>query len=146
MQADEEYGNEVWDKHFGDLYLQLERQKRLIQYSGLINPFSSVQSISMGTAGTDMFHHLDFLRQAEEYRRVFIKTLNDEYAFGGSKTGERGWKADTAFFQSVEDFTYTQPSIGRLSPKYIMDSIILIMWSIMSFLLLSVMSKRASVL
>ena len=40
MQADEEYGNEVWDKHFGELYLQLERQKRLIQYSGLINPFN----------------------------------------------------------------------------------------------------------
>ena len=27
MQADEEYGNEVWDKHFGALYLQLEHQK-----------------------------------------------------------------------------------------------------------------------
>ena len=41
------------------------------------NPFGSIQSISMGAAETDMFHHLDFLRQAEEYRRVFIKTLND---------------------------------------------------------------------
>ena len=69
-----------------------------------VQSIGSIQSISMGAAGTDMFHHLDFLRQAEEYRRVFIKTLNDEYAFGGSKTGERGWKADTAFFQSVKDF------------------------------------------
>ncbi|MEC7985282.1 MAG: DUF3526 domain-containing protein, partial [Myxococcota bacterium] len=115
MQADEEYGNEVWDKHFGDLYTQLERQKMMVQRSGFVNPFAAVHSLSMGTAGTDMFHHLDFLKQAEGYRRVFIKTLNDEYAFGGSKTGERGWKADTAFFQSVKDFAYQKPAFSTLA-------------------------------
>lgn len=146
MQADEEYGNEVWDKHFGELYRQLERQKNIVQYTGLLSPFSSVQSLSMGTAGTDMFHHLDFLRQAEEYRRVFIKALNDEYAFGGSKTGERGWKADTAFFQSVKDFTYTEPSISSVSSKYTIDMVVLFVWSIVSCVLLRTVSKRASVL
>ena len=84
MQADEEYGNDVWDKHFGALYRQLEHQKKIVQRSGFINPFTAVHSLSMGTAGTDMFHHLEFLKQAEDYRRVFIKTLNDEYAFGGA--------------------------------------------------------------
>ena len=146
MQADEEYGNDVWDKHFGQLYIQLEHQKGIVQYSGLLNPFSSVQSLSMGTAGTDMFHHLDFLRQAEDYRRIFIKTLNDEYAFGGAKTGERGWKADTAFFQSVKDFTYTQPSLGTVLSKYIVDIVVLFMWSVLSILLLTTVSKRSSVL
>ena len=29
MQADEEYGNSVWDKHYGDLYGKLETQKTL---------------------------------------------------------------------------------------------------------------------
>ena len=28
MQEDEEYGNMVWDKHFGNLYKQLEKQKK----------------------------------------------------------------------------------------------------------------------
>ena len=71
MQADEEYGNAVWDKHFGALYVQLEEQKNIVQVTGLINPFISVQSISIGSAGTDMYHHLDFLRQAEDYRRIY---------------------------------------------------------------------------
>ena len=31
MQADEEYGNKVWDKHFGDLYTQLQSQKMYYQ-------------------------------------------------------------------------------------------------------------------
>ena len=100
----------------------------------------------MGTAGTDMFHHLDFLKQAETYRRVFIKTLNDEYAFGGSKTGERGWKADTAFFQSVKDFSYQNPSFRSLSSKYLFDVFVLLLWLIVSLILLNTSSKKASVL
>ena len=146
MQADEEYGNKVWDKHFGALYQQLGRQKNIIQYGGLINPFSATHSLSMGTAGTDMFHHLEFLRQAERYRRVFIKTLNDEYAFGGAKTGERGWKADTEFFQSVKDFTYQQPKISNLASKYILDFLALLFWFAVSSLSLHISSKKASVL
>ena len=109
MQEDEEYGNMVWDKHFGNLYKQLEIQKKNYQLSGFLNPFTALQSLSMGISGTDLFHHLDFLNKAESYRRVFIKSLNDEYAFGGSKTGERGWKASNEFFRSVEDFDYVSP-------------------------------------
>ncbi len=146
MQADEEYGNEVWDKHFGALYAQMEQQKKTVQRSGVLNPFIAVHSLSMGAAGTDMFHHLDFLKKAEDYRRVFIKTLNDEYAFGGSKTGERGWKADTAFFQSVEDFRYQRPAFSTLSVKYLPDVFVLMIWLAGSFAVLNSLSKRASVL
>jgi ABC-2 type transport system permease protein len=61
MQEDEEYGNLVWDKHFGNNYLILQKQKFLYQLSGIINPFASLQSTSMGFCGTDMIHHLGFL-------------------------------------------------------------------------------------
>ena len=60
MQADEEYGNLVWDKHFGSNYSIMQKQKSLYQFSGLLNPFASLQSASMGFCGTDMIHHLDF--------------------------------------------------------------------------------------
>ena len=128
MQEDEEYGNMVWDKHFGDLYTQLEKQKSNYQLSGLINPFASLQNLSMGSSGSDMFHHLDFLTKAESYRRIFIKTLNDEYAFGGSKTGERGWKATNEFFRSVKDFKYELPAFFSLFSKYLIDVIIILFW------------------
>ena len=48
MQEDEEYGNLVWDKHFGNNYNILQNQKGLYQVSGLLNPFASLQSASMG--------------------------------------------------------------------------------------------------
>jgi len=146
MQADEEYGNEVWDKHFGSLYVQLEKQKKMVQYSGFLNPFSALHSLSMGTAGTDMFHHLDFLKQAEIYRRGFIKTLNNEYAFGGAKTGERGWKADTKFFQSVKDFGYQKPVFSTFLSKYRVDFLVLLFWFVASFVILYVSSRKGSVL
>lgn len=146
MQADEEYGNTVWDKHFGKLYDKFQVQKRNYQLSGLINPFSSLQNLSMGTAGTDMLHHLDFLKQAENYRRVFIKTLNDKHAFGGSKTGDWSWKADSEFFKSVKDFEYKSPTLNKLSNKYLIDILSLLAWAALLLILINYSSKRVSIL
>ena len=130
MQADEEYGNQVWDKHYGELYQNLETQKRHYQLSGFINPFASLQSLSMASSGTDLFHHLDFLDAAEVYRRYFIKTLNDEYAFGGSKTGERGWKATNKFFRSIKDFSYKEENFLSISSKYLIDILCILFWGL----------------
>ena len=145
MQEDEEYGNMVWDKHFGNLYKKLESQKKNYQLSGIINPFASLHNLSMGTAGTDLYHHLDFLEKAENYRRFFIKTLNDEYAFGGSKTGERGWKATNEFFRSIDDFEYITPKFITFYLKYVTDILILLFWSFVSVFLLSFYSKKIKI-
>ena len=142
MQEDEEYGNKVWDKHFGSLYDRLKSQKNIYQISGFVNPFISLQNLSMGTSGTDMYHHLDFLSQAEKYRRVFIKSLNDEYAFGGSKTGQRGWKASNEFFRSVKEFQYQNPTFSSFYSKYIIDFLILLFWVSMLVIFLSFSSRK----
>ncbi len=143
MQADEEYGNSVWDKHYGDLYAKLERQKRHYQLSGIINPFASLQSLSMAAAGTDLFHHLDFLNASELYRRYFIKTLNDEYAFGGSKTGERGWKATNEFFRSIKDFSYSEKKLIFILHKYMVDVICIFGWSFVLLFLIYYYSRKS---
>ena len=142
MQADEEYGNQVWDKHYGDLYNSLKIQKRNYQISGIINPFASLQSLSMASCGTDLLHHLNFLVSAEEYRRYFIKTLNDEYAFGGSKTGESGWKATNEFFRSIKDFSYKESTFASVFYKYWIDIFCLVFWSFGLILLIIALSKK----
>ena len=96
----------------------------------------------MGAAGTDLFHHLDFLNESEEYRRYFIKTLNDEYAFGGSKTGERAWKASNDFFRSVKDFSYKQVSFFSIYYKYLIDIFCLIFWVLILVTLIVFFSKK----
>tara|TARA_B100001758_G_scaffold50625_1_gene41140 strand:+ start:25637 stop:27046 length:1410 start_codon:yes stop_codon:yes gene_type:complete len=142
MQADEEYGNKVWDKHYGELYENLEIQKRNYQLSGFINPFASLQSLSMASSGTDLLHHLDFLNSAEVYRRYFIKTLNDEYAFGGSKTGERGWKASNDFFRSIKDFSYKEANFLSILSNYIIDIFSLLFWIVSLVFAINVFSRK----
>ena len=136
MQADEEYGNLVWDKHFGNNYSIFQKQKRLYQISGLLNPFSSLQNLSMGFCGNDMIHHLDFLKKAEEYRRYLVKSLNDKHAFGGSKTGNWKWSADNTFFRSVEKFEYKTPKIGDQIDHYVIDIFFLLFWVMITTLLI----------
>lgn len=146
MQADEDYGSKVWDKHFGQLYDQMQTQKKYYQLTGSVNPFASLQDLSMGAAGTDMFHHLDFLKQAEDYRRVFIKALNDKHTYGGSKTGDWGWEADSDFFKSVKDFDYQTPTLNNFLSKYILDILFLILWAALLLILINYSSKRVSIL
>ena len=136
MQADEEYGNLVWDKHFGNNYSIFQKQKRLYQISGLLNPFSSLQNLSMGFCGNDMIHHLDFLKKAEEYRRYLVKSLNDKHAFGGSKTGNWKWSADNTFFRSIEKFKYKTPKIGDQIGHYVIDIFFLLFWVMITTLLI----------
>ena len=128
MQADEEFGNRVWDKHFGELYDQMQKQKGLVQWASLPNPFGNLQSLSMGAAGTDNFHQVDFLREAEDYRRVFIRTLNERHAYGGSKTGDWGYKEDQEFFNSIADFQYAEPSFPDLIRQQTPSLILLLVW------------------
>ena len=130
MQEDEEYGNLVWDNHFGNNYDILQKQKFLFQISGIVNPFASLQNLSMGFCGTDMIHHLDFLKKSEDYRRYLIKTLNDKHAFGGSKTGDWRWTVDSEFFRSVALFSYTNPKIISFMNYYMIDLIWLLGWSL----------------
>ena len=128
MQADEEFGNQVWDKHFGELYDQMQKQKSLVQWASLPNPFGNLQSLSMGAAGTDNFHQVDFLREAEDYRRIFIRTLNERHAYGGSKTGDWGYKEDQEFFNSIADFQYAEPSFPDLIRQQTPSLILLLVW------------------
>ncbi len=137
MQADEEIGNVVWDKHFGDLNEMIRKQKTVTQVSAIPNPLQSLQSLSMGLSGTDYIHHADFMLKAENYRRAFIKELNDKHAFGGSKTGDWEWAADQEFYQSLADFSYQSIPLNQIFESLWSDILILFGWMIGGILLIN---------
>lgn len=145
MQADEEYGNSVWDKHFGNNRKLLKKQKKTFQLGGVLSPFISLQNTSMGFMANDNLHHQEFLLQVERYRRVFIKTLNDKQTYGGSKTGNWGWKEDNAFFKSVPDFKHTPTKIGLVFSNYILDLVLLAFWFIIVLILIILGAKKIQI-
>ena len=90
----------------------------------------------MGFTASDNLHHQEFLVQVETYRRGFIKMLNDKHAFGGSKTGDWGWKAKNDFFKSVPDYEYQPVALSTVLPNYLTDLLLLVAWSVLVSLLL----------
>ena len=73
---------------------------------------------------------------------IKLVICNNKDAYGGSKTGERGWKADNAFFKSVPDFVFKPLKIMKVFKDYIFDLVILIIWVLVITLLLINKSKR----
>ncbi|WP_459209403.1 ABC transporter permease [Aquimarina rhabdastrellae] len=146
MQEDETYGNKVWDKHFGELRNVLKQQKQSYQLGGVLNPFISLQNASMGFAGNDNLHHQEFLVQVETFRRGFIKSLNDKHAYGGSKTGDWGWKANKSFYKSIEDFQYQPTAISSVFSHYIVDLVFLLFWGFIVSILLILGTKKMQIL
>ena len=145
MQADEEYGNQVWDKHFGNLRTVLAQQKKTYQLGGIITPFISLQNASMGFSSSDDLHHQEFLVQVESYRREFIKILNDKHAFGGSETGDWGWAADNDFFKSVPDYKYQPVQLASVLSTYSTDLLLLVVWVLIVGLLLVLGAKKMEI-
>ncbi|MEM9381126.1 MAG: DUF3526 domain-containing protein, partial [Planctomycetota bacterium] len=107
MQADEEYGNQVWDEHYGRLEARLGEQLRWVGAASVANPFHAVRSVSMSIAGTDLQSELAFHRAAEVHRRGMVEALNREHAYGGSKSGDWSSAPDAEFYRGFDAFEFT---------------------------------------
>ena len=128
MQLDEEFANQIWDEHHGKLEAKMVRQSQIGHWGATLNPFQSVDHLSMTVAGTDLLHDLAFLHQAESYRRTLVGKLNHEHAYGGSKTGDRSFKATPEFFASIEPFQYTAPTLLEALRHRTIELMSLVFW------------------
>ncbi len=78
MQAGEEYTDQVYDQEFSGVESIFHRQNRLSEWVGFLNPYLAIRHLSMALAGTDFTHHVTFARAAENYRRDFVKLMNQD--------------------------------------------------------------------
>lgn len=136
MQADEEYGNQVWDVHYGRLQGLMGQQAQVLQLFSFVNPYQALRSLSMALSGTDLFHDIDFQRQAEAHRRWLIAALNREHAHGGGRTGQGGWTAQPEFFRSLLAFRYEPRPAGWALRRRWPEAASLGLWLLGVFLLL----------
>ena len=128
MQADEEYANMVYDKHFARIRELVHQQNNITRYAAVVNPFLAVRRLSAAVAQTDFNHDMRFLREAEDYRRYLIHDLNSKMAYGGSKTGDWDWKADPGYWATVKDFDYKRPDLSWSLSGYRWEFGILLAW------------------
>jgi ABC-2 type transport system permease protein len=109
LQEGEDHGNVIFDKHYGALWNQFERQNRLKQASAILAPMMAINALSMGMAGTDFAQHRDFAAVAEQYRRMLVKMMNDDMTYNAGKS-DFGYLAQPAVWSKVPEFKYDAPS------------------------------------
>lgn len=111
MQESEEYGNQVFDKHFNGLYDRYRAQNTLTQLGAAVAPLLAVRSLSMGLAGTDVEQHRDFATKAEQYRRGLVAFTNN-YFRDNTQTGAWDWKAPPEVWAKYPAFAYEAPTVA----------------------------------
>ncbi len=145
MQLDETFGNQVWDKHFGDLSLRFRQQVWLSSLSALLNPFQALHGLSMALAGSELVHDIAFQQQAEIHRRTWVEQLNHEHAYGGSRTGDWDWQANAQFYQNMKTFRFQPPPISALLDVYWPALLALLGWLLLTLWLMTATSARLAI-
>jgi ABC-2 type transport system permease protein len=121
MQQGERHTSEAYQAHMSRLLDTLARQSRLVDWAGLFSPYLGIRTLSMGLAGSDAPHLIEFDRQAEAYRYALIESLNtlhmnqvplakDVEAADTHFGAPSRLRIDRAFFGDLPTFTYQTPS------------------------------------
>ena len=108
LQAGEDHGNAVFDRHFGDLWGRFGRQDGIRAALGLAFPALAVRDLSMGLAGTDNRHARHFAEAAEGHRRDLVRALNADLAEHGAELGFQ-YQAGPDLWRSMPRFRYEPP-------------------------------------
>lgn len=142
MQYGEDYLSKVYLKFNAEVRQNINRQLKLYQWAGFVNPYLSVQQLSMGLAGTDYAHHIDFHGKAQRYRDHFIRKLNVKMAFGDANYLKYDYEVGPEFFKQMKDFDYTQPSLNWVFAELGLAPLVMLFWLLLLFLLVNMVAKR----
>lgn len=128
LQEGEEHGNEVFDRHYGDLFDVYERQNTIYQLGGLVAPMLAVRSLSMGLAGTDFAQHRHFITAAESYRRLIQRAMNGDIAEHQQKG--QVYLAGRELWEKVPELEYVAPSTSWVLGNTKWSLLILAAWTV----------------
>lgn len=142
LKVDDSFGYRVFDEAYGRLWKQQLHQERLKIALGWLAPSMAIGQVSMTLAGTDLTHHLQFLRDAEGYRRQ-IQTLISDDLLRHRRYGDRDYVAGPELWERIASFdpspirlvapgehrTHAAMAIGMLA-LWLLVSLGLALWAI----------------
>ncbi len=107
-------GYAVFDRHYGALWDNFERQRTAQELSGFVAPTLALRSFSMAMAGTDFAQHRDFATTAERHRRVIQDLVSADLVEHSDPIGNQHftYKADKSFWAKIPRFDYRTPTVG----------------------------------
>ncbi len=112
LQASEDRDWKVYDLQYGALFRLFQAQNALLERFNLLSPILAMRDVSRSLAGTDLYKHLNFTRQAENHRRLVAKVMNTDQKINGV-VQERDYKAGVALWQKSTPIPVPKPKFGR---------------------------------
>lgn len=135
MALGEQESSRVYQQHFEELAGTYKKQNLLSVWSGFIDPYLAVRYVSMGMAGTDYDHYVDFLNAAEKYRYNLSQYLNklqtDKLTFKDKES-----RLTSELWKKYPPFHYQQPSAGWALQNHLLPLIALLSWTLLLYILL----------
>lgn len=142
LQKMEEEDTRVYETNLASLRELYRRQNAFVLSFGVIAPSLYIRSYSMAFAGTDLDAQQKFAKEAESYRRIMVKTLNEYIAFEGKDKKEV--IAGKELFQRIPEFHPSVESPQDLINRTSSSLAGLAAWAGMSVLLALLLASRMS--
>jgi ABC-2 type transport system permease protein len=129
LQAGEDFGNAVFDRHYGSLWSAFDRQDATRSLLGFLAPTLAIRSLSMGLAGTDAVHHRAFAEAAEQHRRRLVRLLNEDLATNGVDLGFM-YQAGPELWEQLPRFRFEPPTPGETAARLSLEWLSLALWTL----------------
>jgi len=127
LQADEERGYGIFDRHRAALRAREARQETVLRGASVLLPWLALDQASTAFAGTDLRHAEHFADAAEAHRRTLVGAMN-RYV-----TTARGKDADASLWETIPAFAYEAPG-ARFAFGYAWTSLLVLLgWAALPF-------------
>ncbi len=143
LQASEDHANPLWDDFYGGLRDGYASQENTLKVLSVLSPTSAIMALSSGLAGTDRFHHTQFVQEAEAHRRVIIRQMNEDMIYNANGQSFL-YQSDASFWPQIPAYEGRLPSIGTFVSNYLVHAGILLFWAVASFLFARWAANRAA--
>lgn len=113
-------------EHYNRLFDIYERQNRFYQFAAIFAPGIASNSLSSAFAGSDWAHHRHFADATEQYRYLFVQTLNGHIKSLSHKTQYDS--AGRELYEKVPPFAYTAPDANWSLRRSLPSVLLLAAW------------------
>lgn len=127
LNESERYGNQVFDRRFGELEHMHFTQANIRRAFALFSPLIALQPLSQSVTDSGLHSHIDFIHQAETQRRNIVGILNDDMIHhGAGKDFE--YQTDEALWAQIPEYQHTTYPLSAALTDGIKDLLVLLIW------------------
>ena len=145
MKEGEKISSKIYADHLEKLQVQYDRQQKLNEVFGFIDPVMAIKNLSMTASGTDYFAYQQFQGRAEKYRYYLAQRMNDLQIENISNIkpapGEKPAIISKDNWKRFPDFTYEFTPLRESLLHQLMPFIAIIFWLLMCMVAVELSAK-----